>query len=313
MSMRHTAFAVTGPALLLAAAGCGADRVYTLGQLDPTPRFRGEVIALGSINSDDDDDNPTLTDDMLEIYFTSDRRGGGDVWWAQRDSAEAEFGAPELLAAASSDAEETSSAISPDGLTLWVGSRRGVEDDDEDNDSIDIWQTRRSSRGAAWGPLVNLRELNSDEDDIPRPVGVNGTVMPMASRRDADDYETYLARRSSPDAEFEADVERVRGLSMPGRSTVDAFITNDGLLLFFNRSGGEEDGQLYMAWRRSLDEPFEAELPLDVLNTQADDRDPWVDVAGRTFVFSSNRGDGTGLDIYMTAVELPRASDLRAR
>jgi hypothetical protein len=90
-------------------------------------------------------------------------------------------------------------------------------------------------------------------------------------------------------------------------------MTNDGLLLFFNRAEGEEEGELFMSWRRSPDEDFSEPLPLDAIGGD-DYRDPWVDKDGTRFVFSSDRGDGEGgLDIYMAFIELPSSRDLSTR
>ena len=300
--------------------GCGADAVITLGQGGSTPRFFDAGRPVAALNTEADEHNPTLTEDMLEIYFTSEREdeglGGSDVWYAKRDSRADAFGAPRVVAVASSDAEETSSAISADGNTLWVGSKRddstAVEDGDDDDNDTDIWRTQRLNRQSEWSAPVQLTELNTGADDIPRPVGLNGTVMPIASRRgDDENYETYLALRNTPNDEFYSEPVPVPELSVEGQSTVDAFMTNDGLLLFFNRSEGEEDGDLYMAWRPSPDEPFVEAVPLDAVNTEFDERDPWVNADGTRFFFSTNRGGRErGLDIYMTFIELPNVRGL---
>lgn len=297
---------------LLAAWGCGTDAVHTLGQFDATPRFRDAGAKIRNINSDADDQDPTLTQDMLEIYFISNRPGGlggGDVWYATRSAREQAFGAPALLEAASSSADETGVAISPDGNTLWVGSRRPEAGATEERQDLDIWRTQRAARGEPWGPLVSVRELNSSADDIPRPLGLNQTVMPMASKRSTETFQTYMARRATPDAAFEAEPDLLEELSTGGRAMHDGFMTDDGLLLFFNRAG-ESGGELSMAWRGSLDEPFDGEVLLEAVNTVADERDPWLDADGTRFAFASDRDPRTGLDIYMTFVELPRVLGL---
>jgi WD40-like Beta Propeller Repeat len=132
--------------------------------------------------------------------------------------------------------------------------------------------------------------------------------MPIASKRDTDDtYETYQARRDTPDGEF-SDLEQITEISEPGSSTVDAFMTDDGLMIFFNREEEEGEGDLFMAWRRSTSEPFIETVPLDAVNTEHDERDPWVNAEGTRFFFSSDRG-GDKLDIYMAFVQLPNVRD----
>jgi hypothetical protein len=316
------------PLTLVLQLGCGEGDIITLGQGDPRPRFLDAGRAIGPINSPWDDDNPTLTEDMLEIFFTSDRpdpgesdgeddeNGDRDVYYAKREFRTEPFGAPEKVLEASSEDEETSSVISPDGLMLWVGTDRALIDgNDNDDDDHDIWFTTRASRESKWETLRPLSELNTEFDDIPRPLALNGTIMPIASRRSTRGgaYETFLARRATVADEFSPDEEPIPEISVEDRSSVDAFMTNDGLLLFFNRAEGPEEGELFMSWRRSPSDPFSEPLPLDAIGGD-DYRDPWVDKDGTRFVFTSNRGDGQGeLDIYMAFIQLPSSRDLASR
>ena len=307
--------------LLTTPLACGADEIYTLGQGEFVPTFsdgetqcpppapaicgrRPRNIRAPGENNDSDDDNPTLTEDLLDIFFTSDRDeglGGADVWSATRATRADPFEPPDLVGEASTMDDDTSAAISSDGLTLWVGS-----DQEGGAGGTDIYQLTRPSKDVSWSTPRNLAALNSEDDDIPRPVGQGGLVMPMASRRGpGDEYQTYFATRPSLDADFGAP-EPLAYLWVEGSSMVDAFLTDDGLLLFFNRDPGDGDGELYMAWRPSTDDLFRDPVPLVAVNSPADDRDPWLSVDGRRFFFASDRGGATGLDIYFTTVELPR-------
>ncbi len=290
--------------LLLTVFACGADATLTLGQGEAVPIFGNGGLRPKFVNSTDDDENPTLTEDLLDIFFTSDRDdelGGADVYCATRSTRADPFGVPDLVEEVSSEDDETSAAISPDGLTLWVGSNRagGVGD-------TDIWQTTRPSKDAPWGTPVPVTALNSEDDDIPRPVGQGGLVMPMASRRGpGDQYQTYFATRPSPGASFGAP-EPLSYLWVEGSSMVDAFLTDDGLMLFFNLDPGDGEGELYMTSRPSTDDLFGEPVPLVAVNSSDDDRDPWLSVDGKRFFFASDRRDGFRHDIYFTTLELPR-------
>lgn len=290
-------------ALLVVPLACGGDVVLTLGQVEPAAAFGDLGRPVASINSVADDESPTLTADLLEIYFTSNRAGGpgsGDVWCAQRDSRADAFGPPSLVAAVSTPQLETSPAISPDGLTLWVGSARagGVGD-------ADIWQFDRPSRDAPWGPAVNLAELNTARADLPRPVAEGGLVMPFASRDAAGQFQTYLARRADTDAAFDV-VVPLDELWVEGSSTSDAFLSEDGLFLFFSRTLGEQEGQLFMTWRKGRRELFRQPIPLTDIDTSEDERDPWLDPESTRFFFSSNRRLERRHDIYATTFDLSR-------
>jgi hypothetical protein len=311
----------------MAAAGCTTGRTVVLGDGVVQPYHFGTPQIVAELAAPPDrTDNPTLTGDLLEIYFTSDRvSGNGDVWFATRAHATDPFGAPAPVTAVNTDGFETSSAISTDGLTLWFGSDRpgGAG-------ANDVWVSTRANRSAPWSTPVNVVALNSSDDDIPRPPGQHGLVMPLASQRtDPQSYETYFAPRASSGAPFATPV-LVPELVVNDRSTVDAFLADDGLTIFFSRGprepvvadggadGAAPDGSaaspdsgaavttsdLYVAWRRSVDEAFSAIQPLNDLNTTMyDERDPWLTPDGKTLYFTSNRS-GT-LTIYTAPVLSP--------
>jgi hypothetical protein len=261
------------------------------------------------LRSDNRTDNPTLTADLLEIYFTTDRTSGnGDVWYARRTDVVHPFSPPAAVAEVNSDTFETSSAISADGLTLWFGSDRtgGAG-------TTDIWVSNRPNRSAAWSTPATVVALNTAAEDIPRPPGEHGLVMPLSSKSgNAAFYETFFAKRASEGATFGTPV-LLSELVYPDRSTVDGFLTDDGLTFFFSSApmaapadgatadGGSGTADLYVAYRRSVDEQFMVAQPLDDLNTPGDERDPFLTPDGKTLYFTSDR-DGA-LNIYTASVK----------
>jgi hypothetical protein len=287
---------------LLLATACGGD-VLTLGQGSPQPAFGDGGQRVANINTlDYDEDSPTLTGDLLQIFFTSDRgggMGGVDVWYATRRDRTLAFGSPSPLEAANSADTEVSPAISADGLTLWVGSDRP-----DGAGNLDIWRITRSARDAAWGPIENVSALNSPEDDIPRPLGQGARVMPFASRRDAPDaeYQTFFALRDDSLGEFR-DVEPAASSWAAGAGVMDACMSEDGLLVFFNdRAYGTSD--LYFAWRPTLAQPFGSPALLPEVNSEFDEQSPWLSADATRFFFASDRRDG-GRDIYATWMDVP--------
>jgi Tol biopolymer transport system component len=254
-----------------------------------------DASPVAELDTEDIEDNPTLTADGLQIFFTSDRGGDMDVWVATRQSSLELFGEPELVAEASTDDVETSPAITLDGLTLFVGQR----DQGGGVGLYDVWALERPSRTAAWSDKVNVTELNSAEDDTPRPPAMNDTVMPLASRRSMEGYRTYLATRASSGDPF-GEPMLIEELTVAGRSTVDGFLTEDGLMLFYSSAAEEDRGDLYYATRESDDEPFGPPTAIFDLNTAADERDPWLSPDGTTLYFATNR-EGTH-DIFVASV-----------
>jgi hypothetical protein len=308
--------AVVAP-LCAALCGCGGD-VLTLGRSEPTlPTFVGEPqnrsLELGT--DEDNEDNPSLTADLLQIFFTSNREDdddtGVDVFTARRATANDAFGAPVRLSAVSSGGFDTSPSISLDGTTLWVGSALPSSDEDDDDENIDIFRfVRSSSSSDDWDDGTPETALNSLAKDIPRPLALDETVMPLGSQRDDDGtYLTYLAERPGPGEPFGAP-RLLSELVQSDRATVDAFLSNDGRLLFFNWEADAGAGDLYMSWRRTLSEPFSTPIALDAINTELDERDPWISPDGTRFFFSSDRDspddDDRQLDIFEVSIELPR-------
>jgi hypothetical protein len=286
---------------LLLPVACNGELV-TLGHAAPesaavpdAPRFTEPKLVAELASDDRETDNPTLTSDMLEIYFSSEREGGAgdvDVWTARRVSVDEPFSTPEPVTAVNTDDFETSPAISLDGLELWVGAER-----DGGLGEQDIWVSRRGSRADDWAPLEQQAELNSSSKDIPRQPA-EGQVMPLASRRGRSGYyETFLAERSSAGQPF-GEPRELFELEAAGQNTVDAYLTDDGLTLYFNRSpgAGESKGDLFVATRTTASDTFGAAVPLDTINTADDERDPWLSPDGEHLYFSSDR-DGT-LSIY---------------
>jgi hypothetical protein len=288
-------------ALLLACAACSGDAVITLGQAVPVPDLGDAGRPVAAINGPFDEGTPTLTADLLEVFFSSKRsgQGEGDIWSATRANRADPFDAPTPVLVVNTDQVETSPAISLDGLTLWFASDRLGG-----SGGLDVWRSTRSARSATWSPPVNVPDLSSDRDDLPRPPAENDLVMPLASKRDTHaEYETYLARRNSVDAPFD-EVLPVSELWLEGSSMEEAFLTENGLLLFFNREV-DGAGDLFLAWRHSPGAPFEAPIALDTVNTEFDERAPWVNLDGTRFFFATNRRPGRGLDIFATTLDLP--------
>jgi hypothetical protein len=285
------------PAALAAAAlinvtACTAGTTVVLGAQAPRPYHFGMPHKLAELGPGSSQ-NPTLTGDLLEIYFTSMRDSvSSDVWTAHRASTTAPFEGVSLVTAASTPSFETSSAISRDGLTLWVGSDRpgGVGD-------IDIWMLQRPTRDAGWSTPIDLLVMNSPSLDLPRPPGQHDLVMPLSSDRDSPNlYRTYLSTRDSATALF-GPPSIIPELAFASQSTVDGFLTDDGLALFYSSALPMGVSDLFVAWRRSTSEPFSISAPLAELNTlTGDERDPWLSPDGRTLFFTSDH-DGQ-LDIY---------------
>jgi hypothetical protein len=278
------------------ATGCGGTMV-DLGIPHPAPYQFKTPRELSELDTTYANSNPTLTADLLEIFFSTNRSDmQGDVWTARRASPKDPFDPPALVAEVSSPSYETSPAVSLDGLSIYVGSDRdgGLGD-------IDIWGATRPDRTTAWSAVTDLAAMNSTVKDVPRPPGQHGLVMPMSSERDSvGSYRTFLAARPSVDQPFATPTVMV-GLTGASTTLDDAFLTDDGLTLFYASAPvGGTTRDLFVAWRASTADPFSLPTPLRDLNSPADERDPWLSPDGTTFFFSSDRDNGV-LQIFEAA------------
>ena len=250
------------------------------------------VAELG--DSDADDDKPTLTADRLEIYFLSTRDGGprsGDVWRSTRADPTSAWDAPSVVDEVSSPSHEKSPAVSPDGLTLWVASDRSGG-----QGGLDIWVSTRPDRNSAWSTPSPVTALNTSGDEIPRPPGQGGLVMPIGVRpSSASDYQIAFASRASTDGPWAA--PQLLTEVDTANTDVDGFLGDDGLTLHFSsdrQNKGDQD--LFIAHRADAAGPFGGFAPIAELNSSHDDRDPWLSADGAEIYFSSDRSGS--LKIY---------------
>lgn len=303
-------------ALVLGA--CGEGELLTLGTQAEPARPVGEFInveKVGEVSADGDadDENPTLTDDMLQIYFNSERDGGVDgseIWYAERSSLDEGFGEPRAIGGWSDDGEDSSPAVSGDGLTLWLAWTPESSEDDSEAPTTDVRMVvRENTSEPDWQAPTLVSGLNSVGDDRPRPLGQGGLVMPLSRRVTSDDgadiWQTLLARREGS-ADFSEPV-LLDQLADADVNVVDGFLSIDGLTLVFKYEAPDADGNgdLYWCKRASVDEPFVGGTPLPgAVNTDSDERDPWLSPDGTLLYFASKRG-GEALDIYRAELVTP--------
>jgi Tol biopolymer transport system component len=135
--------------------GESGPKVYVSTREDTTLPF-GPAQALGdAVNSESLDGAPSITADGLELYFHSDRPGGGgsrDLWVSRRSPVDESFSEAENLGPnVNSSTRDHDPAITADGLSLYFSSGRGGDSQDQD-----IWVTRRSSRDEPFQPALKL-------------------------------------------------------------------------------------------------------------------------------------------------------------
>ena len=274
---------------------CSDAGIVVLGDQVPRPYHFDSPQRLEELSIEDRSDNPSLTSDLLEIYFTAARGfDRADVWTATRTDPNAAFDTPVLVSEVNSSAVETSPIVAEDGLTLWIGSDRagGIG-------ALDVWVATRDARGEPWSTPKLVPELSGSGNDLPRLPGQHRTTMPLSSDRDSGGlYQIYFATRTQPSAVF-ATPRLVPELSFDNMITIDGFLSDDGLTVFWDSGPEFGAADMYVAWRRSTADRFEHVTALSDLNTPSNERDPWLSPDGRLLFFSSDRGGR--YEIYVAA------------
>jgi WD40-like Beta Propeller Repeat len=200
---------------------------------------------------------------------------------------------------------------SPDGLSLYLASNRpGSIESAPGVRSLDIWVAHRETRDAPFGAPVNLGPaVNSTADDF-CPTPVRGHGLFFVSRRTivavtcgmGDIYFTRFnpANGWNPPEHLGCAPEGPNSsLDEQGPSYVKA---GGQKLLYFSSSSAGVAGDIYVS-ARGTDGTFGPASPVGVLNSASNDIQPNVRKDGREVVFSSNRPDSLGQDIWVSVRE----------
>jgi WD40-like Beta Propeller Repeat len=239
--------------------------------------------------------NPTLTALTDELYYSAQMRFGVPdpnmtrIMRRVRDGAG--WGKEAVLTFGDLMMQEVvSPAISANGQELWLGMNTAG--------STDIFKSTRQAD--AWSTPQLVSELSDDMyDDAPRPPAVNGTIMPLSSKRHGGMpllYQIYFATRASSDAAWGEPSKALLGsVDSDAFQSADGFLSHDGLELYFSstRDGEHKDSDLFVARRANLDAPFGEPEALSDLNdpdpsTPSEERMPWLSPDGSKLYFVSD-------------------------
>ncbi|HET6628456.1 MAG TPA: hypothetical protein VFG91_01650 [Woeseiaceae bacterium] len=209
---------------------------------------------------------------------------------------------------------------SPDGLSLYIASKRS---DPMSPDGNDIWAADRASKDAPFGEPVSLgAPVNSAANDF-CPTPLDGRFLMFVSERPGPDTcnahrgsgDIYMIRQNAAGDWAEPQhlgcLETGTGPNTAGAEFSPSLVTlRKGTFLYFSSTvSGNMD--IYVS-RLGDDGVFGPPSPVQALNTEFDDRMPSVSADGLEVVFSSNRpvdANGTvsfgGFDVYVSTRSSP--------
>lgn len=235
----------------------------------------------------DRDFGPALSADRLTLVFARETAGHLDLYWAQRASVSAAFGAaihiPEL-----SGGNNTAPILSHDGRRLYFASDR--------SGSWDIWGATRTQFSSTFGDLHALSEINSPRTDSrPWLAADELTLYFESDRNPATGYDLWQASRAHREEPFSlpTQVPQMGSPSLEGSPS----LTPDGLTLYYTSDVVPPSGRriLHRSRRLSTQDPFAPGTAVAALASHDMSGHSHLSADGRELVFSAASGTGQRL------------------
>jgi hypothetical protein len=216
---------------------------------------------MGKIDTD-----PSMTDDLLELYFSSDRAGGAgalDVWRATRTITSEPFSNLERIAEVCGT-QNDAGFISHDGLTLLVthAGSPGVE------------LFTRPNRTTSFTSQGNEPQLSMVIAGQNYELSADQTHATATSFVMNAGLELYMFTRPNPLSAWTTPATRLTELSSAANDsagTLDA----QALTIIFHTERDSLQRHLYVATRPAVNMPFSEPMPIAELNTPTGS-DPWL-------------------------------------
>ncbi len=257
----------------------------SVGGLGGAPSLRwGEfseprLVLLGPTDLQEDD--PSLSADGLELYFGTGKLQSADIWRARRESPTEAWLPPEPVDEINSEERDTTPYLAPDGLTLYFASSREGAD-------LEIYRSIRSTRSAPWGASSLVESLNSELDDSAPQVSWDGSSL-LLTRSQPGDFSTGDLFQSLFEAGSWSPPEPLSEVNSPDLAESNGILSSDGLSLFYSEPSAGRSKDLVLRTRLRLRDEFGPRAPLDTLNSEEEDTDPWLSRDGTHILFSSQR------------------------
>lgn len=240
---------------------------------------------IAALASESDDDDPTFDEEALELYFSSTRSGDENVWVSTRATTTDPWSDPVQVAELNTSSQESNPVIAPDGLTLWLASRR------DGQAATDVYVATRPDKRTAWSTPAPVAELN-DANATDAPNYVTADELTMILERDGDLHTATRPTDMDPWQDI-TPIDEVNGVTFDGGS----WQSPDKLRLFFasTRTGNRE---IYESTRTTDAGVWGAPVPMAEVNTDVDEADPWLSVDLTYMVFARTTDTGRQLFEY---------------
>jgi hypothetical protein len=213
---------------------------------------------------------------------------------SDRDASEPDptvpsFSEPALIEGLAAVEDEGDDDPSLNEALTWIvfnSTREGGSGDE------DIWFSRRDRTSDPWAAPEPATALNSEARETGLALSEDGLTIYWSSDRDggAGGLDIYTSERATLDGPW-SEPERVSELSSSGDDLISAVL--EGTLALFSRRDGDTGYHLWWARRGSVLDAWAVPEPIDEIERDGDDSDPFVVRDGGQLLFSR---DG---DLYM--------------
>lgn len=221
------------------------------------------------------DTEPTATANLLELFF----HRNGAIFRVGRNMPTGSWSLPTVESSLNTPDVEDGPDISGDGMTLFFIRNTTSQ--------RDIWTSTRPS-GQLWMSPIPIYELDPGGNSAAPARSRDGTMV-VFERLD-EPFPLWFSTIAPPNPWVmpRALTEFADG---PMRAH-SPMLSTDKLTIYFHASNGT-NLDLYEAHRASITDPFGPPTPLPGVNTDADERDPWVSSDGKELFFASSRNGGS--------------------
>lgn len=146
-------------------------------------------VAAPGLNGTTNDSVTWLSGDGLAVYWSSDRNGNFDLFYATRTNVAATFTNIQTVNDLNSPSGEGSLVVTSDGLRAYFASNRSPSAND------DIWTSTRPTKNSPWSTPVAVTELNGPSgNQEPTWVSADGCTLYYA-QSGAGGYDLFVATK----------------------------------------------------------------------------------------------------------------------
>ncbi|MCA9013175.1 MAG: PD40 domain-containing protein, partial [Planctomycetaceae bacterium] len=222
--------------------------------------------------------------------------GGGDLWISKRESWDRDFAEPQALGEAINKGNDSTPAISEDGLELIFASERPGNIGRQD-----LWISQRQSIDVPFDePLNPGTPLNSSSHDNSPSLSKDGLLLAFTSERDGRP-QVYISRRVSRTEPFGPPVRLGETVNLPNTRVWTPRLQCGGKLLIVKLDHLPFMGAI---WNEES-QAFGSLHPLSSTVIVADEKWPGGGVlaAGNTEFYFACHSDDTDFDIWRSRLQ----------